>query len=195
MKNQKNKNIIESLVKTMAPKISELRYGEGDNEVVISVFPVLPFVKRSAMVREIVDGVFMDNKDTVDTYVPEFLTLLQKYTVLKYFTDFPLPKEINDLWLVLNFTTIYEDVVEIVGVEEIKDIFDAANNAIDTYRQYLVRKTDINSLMGKIGGMMGDIESKISKEDIDSVLSKVKEFTGGSSMQDLIGALIGKKDV
>lgn len=199
MKNTKNANNntaqIKALVEASAPKLTELKYGEGDKELVVKVYPVLQFMKRTEMVREIVDGVFMDGKDSVNTYVPEFLTLLQKYTVIKYFTDLQLPNKLDDMWLVLNYTSIYDDVVKIVGKLEIKDIFDAANKAIDTYRQYLVSKTDAHSFIDKIGDVIKDFEGRIPQEDIAEIASKIKDMPKGGSLQDLISGLLGKKDV
>lgn len=199
MKNTKNGNNntaqIKAFVEASAPKVTELKYGEGEKELAIKVYPVLPFMKRTEMVREIIDGVFMDGKDSVNTYVPEFLTLLQKYAVIKYFTDLQLPTKLDDMWLVLNYTSLYDDVVQIVGESEIKDIFDAANKAIDTYRQYLVSKTDMHSFMDKIGGVLKDFEGRIPQEDITEIVSKIKDMPKGGSLQDLITGLLGKKDV
>ena len=199
MKNTKNGNNntaqIKAFVVASAPKVTELKYGEGEKELAIKVYPVLPFMKRTEMVREIIDGVFMDGKDSVNTYVPEFLTLLQKYAVIKYFTDLQLPTKLDDMWLVLNYTSLYDDVVQIVGESEIKDIFDAANKAIDTYRQYLVSKTDMHSFMDKIGGVLKDFEGRIPQEDITEIVSKIKDMPKGGSLQDLITGLLGKKDV
>ena len=101
----------------------------------------------------------------------------------------------DDMWLVLNYTSIYSDVVKMVGEDEINDIFDAANKAIDTYRQYLTTKTDISSLMNKIGGVLSDFEGRIPQEDINEITSKLKEMPQGSTLQDIIGSIIGNKDV
>ena len=95
----------------------------------------------------------------------------------------------------MNYTSIYDDVVKLVGVCEIQDIFDAANKAIDTYRQYLTTKTDVNSLMNKIGSVLSDFEGKIPQEDIKEITSKIKDIPKGSSLQDIIGSLFGDKDV
>ncbi len=199
MKKSKSENNntaqIRALVEATAPRVGELKYGEGETELVVKVYPVLPFTKRMEMVREIVDGVFMDEKDSVKTYVPEYRTLLERYTVIKFFTDLTLPTKLDDMWLVLKYTTIYDDVVKLVGEADIEDIFDAANNAIDTYRQYLVAKTDVNSLMNKIGGVLSDFEGRVPQEDIDAITSKIKDLVPNGSLQDIISGLFGKKDV
>jgi len=199
MKKSKSENNntaqIRALVEATAPRVGELKYGEGETELVVKVYPVLPFTKRMEMVREIVDGVFMDEKDSVKTYVPEYRTLLERYTVIKIFTDLTLPTKLDDMWMVLKYTTIYDDVVKLVGEADIEDIFDAANNAIDTYRQYLVAKTDVNSLMNKIGGVLSDFEGRVPQEDIDAITSKIKDLAPNGSLQDIISGLFGKKDV
>lgn len=197
----KTKNInsntaqIEALIEAEAPKNEELIFGDGEDKLIVKVCSVLPFTKRVEMVREIVDGVFMDNKDSVNTYMPEYLSLIQKYAVIKYFTDFKLPTKLDDMWLVLNYTSLYAKVVNLVGKDEIKDIFDAANMAIDTYRRYLTAKTDTNSFIDKIGNFIGDFESKISQEDIKDITSKVNDMSAGFSLQNIIGNLLGNKGI
>lgn len=197
-KNKKENNNtaqINALIEKNMPKIHVLRYGEGEKELIIKVYPALPFTKRMEMIREIIDGVFMGEKDSVNSYAPEFLTLLQKYTVIRFYTNLYLPGKLNDMWLVLNYTPIYKDVVEIVGKDEINDIFEAANKAIGTYRQYLTTKTDINSLMNKLGGVLSDIEGKLPPEDIEAITSKMKNMQSGASVQGLISDLLRDKDI
>lgn len=181
---------IKSLVEKSASKTSELRYGEDGNELIVVVYPVLPFTKRMQMIREIVDGVFMDEKDTVLTYAPEFLSLLKKYAIIKYFTDLSLPNKLDDMWLVLNYTTIYDDVAQIIGDKEINDIFEAAENGIDTYRQYLITKTDTNSFMNKISKAISDFEANIPQEDMAQALESLKDMPQGFNMQDFMNVLL-----
>lgn len=199
MKKSKNENKntaqIRALVEASAPRVGELKYGEGETELIVKVYPVLPFTKRMEMVREIVDGVFMGEKDSVKSYVPEYRTFLERYAVIKFFTDLALPTKLDDMWLVLKYTTIYDDVVNLIGKADIEDIFEAANKAIDTYRQYLVAKTDVSSLMNKIGDVLSDFEGRVPQEDIEAITSKIKGLSPNGSLQDIISGLFGEKDV
>lgn len=188
---KKNKTSqVKALLEKCAPKVEELKYGEGENEFTVSVFPVLPFTKRTEMVREIADGVFMDDKASISTYVPEFLCLMQKFTTLKYFTDIELPKKINDLWLVLNYTSIYEDVSAVLG-DNLFNIFNDANTLIDAKRDALVNKTDINSIVTKISDAVKSFENKVSPESIEAIVESLKGLSGSSSPQDIINAIMG----
>lgn len=191
----KNAAQLKAFFEANAPTKKELKYGEGDNEFVINVYPVLPFSARMEMVRQIVNGVFMNERTSVNDYVPEFLILLQKYTVVKFYTDLELPTSLDDMWLVLNYTSLYDDIVKEVGADEIADIFDAANKAIDTYRQYLAAKTDTNALVKKIGDMLGDLNGVTSEGILDRFADALQNLPEGVSLQDLLGGLIGNRDV
>lgn len=196
MKNNKtNKQCIKSLIELNAPKNTELVYGTDENSFTVNVCPILPFSKRVEMIREIVNGVFLGDRDSVDTYMPEFLELLQKYSIVKYYSDFPLPNKIDDAWMALNYTGIYEDIVNVIGKENVIRIYEVANCAIDTYRSYLTTKTDTNKLFKNIRGMLGKITSKISKEDLDKIISNLKGISNQASIQDVFTSLFGNENV
>ena len=167
---------MKALVEVCAPKVKELKYGEGENEFKFNVYPVLPFRDRIQVVKDIVDGVFMDKQDTVYTYAPEFETLVKRYAVVSHYTDLSLPDSLDDIWLVLHCTTIYEDVVKAVGEAEIEDVLGAADKTIDTYRRYVETKTDINSFMNKIGETFKDFDAKVSKEDVSAMIEEIKKI-------------------
>lgn len=183
---------IKSLVKATAPVVKELKYGEGDNEFIVKVYPVLPFTKRIQMIREIIDGVFVGEKDSVSTYAPEFLSLLKRYTTIRYFTDLALPNKLDDIWLVLNYTTIYDDAANIIGKQDLADIYEAAENGIDTYRKYLVTKTDTNSFMNKFSKAISDFETNMPQEEMSQILGKIKDLPQGANLNDIITAFLGR---
>ena len=192
MKN-KNTQVIKALVEETAPRLQELTYGEGDNQLVIKVYPVLPLVQRANMVKEIADGVFVGDGKTINSYRPEMLEFLRKYATIAYFTDAKLPKNIESLWIFLNYTPVYNDVADLIG-DELKEIFLAADSMIETRRQYLVRKTDINSFVKTLGDALKGLESKISKEDIDKVTETLKGLSGGEPLQNIFKTLLGSNN-
>lgn len=189
MKNNINKQF-KALVEENAPRVQELTYGEGDNQIVVKVYPVLPLTQRATMVGEIADGVFIGNKNTIESYHPELLEFMQKFTTLKFFTDLKMPKNIDDLWLFLNYTPVCDDVANLIG-DDLREIFVAADRAIETRRQYLANTTDINSLFRKLGDALKDFEAKISKADIDKVLEGLKGLSNGETaniLKSVLGA-------
>lgn len=181
---------IKNLVEKSAPRKKELTYGEGENQFSFSVYPVLRLMDRAAMVSEIANGVFIGDDNTIDTYHPELLEFMQKYTTLKFFTDLKLPKSTDELWIFLNYTPVCNDVAAIIG-DELKEIFIASDRIIDARRQYLANKSDVNSLFKKIGDALKGLESKISKEDIDKILEGLKGLPGNESLQGTIKSLFG----
>lgn len=187
-KTEKNKAAqVEKFIANSAAPVKKLKYGEGESEFTINVYSVIGFKERAQMIREITDGVFLGSKDTIHSYTPEFLSLLKKYTVLKYFTDLTLPSKIEDLWLLVNYTSVYDDVINAIGANGVvEDIFSAADEAITAYKQYLVTKTDTNLLLSKISNSIKNVESKITGEDINKVVEAIKKMSQGGSLQDIL---------
>lgn len=184
------KDIIKNLIQDNAPALKELKYSTSIGELKIKVYPVIPYRKRVEMIRYIVDGVFMGDKNTIDCYMPEFLALVKRHATVLYFTDFKLPKKIEDMWLVLKYTTIYDDVATIVG-EELKEIFDAAEASINAYKEYLTKKTDLYALISKIGQYAKDFKKDMPKLDFKKFdVKKISEALKANGVDiDLSGIL------
>ncbi|MGN0819840.1 MAG: hypothetical protein ACI4M6_05535 [Christensenellaceae bacterium] len=162
------KNIMKRLVQDSAPVAKELRYKTEIGELTFKVYPVISYKDRIAMVRDIVDGVFMGEKNTIDCYMPEFLSLVQRNAVVSYFTDLKLPEKLEEAWLFLKHTTIYDDVVKIVG-DEIQEIFTAADETIEVYKKYLTNKSDINKLVSRIGLSLEEMAKNMPEVSADGI--------------------------
>lgn len=180
------KNGLKALIEAQAAKPQTLTYGGGDTKLEVVVTPVISFSKRTEMVDFIVGSAFTMGVDTIQSYTPQYVKLAKRCAVLQYFTDLKVPAKLNDLWMVLNHTTIYQDVVEIVGAD-IDDIFDEADLAIAAQRDYLTHKTDINSLFAKIGNAVGKID--FSQEDLTTLLDVFKNMPNLSEDKIVDGIL------
>ena len=154
-KNTKNVEIdkyteaMRSFVERNATLPQILEYGDGDKKLNVTVNPMLPFTQRANLVRDIADMVFMGERNTIDQYSPEYIKLAQRYNVIKYYTDFQLPEDVDTMWLVLNYTPLYQDVKQCVG-SDLDDILKEADELIKTKRDYIVNKTDFTAFMEKI---------------------------------------------
>lgn len=185
----KSKKTIESLVEAFAPRIHELTYEQGDEKLVVKVYPVLPFMQRAQMAIEIADGVFIGKEKTLASYHPEMLEYMKKYATISYFTDIKIPAKVENSWLLLNYTPVYNDVAGILG-DDLTEIFEAADKIIEARKEYLVRKTDFNSILDMLGGVLKNFEAKISKEDIDKAMESLKGLTGNETFQTMVKALM-----
>lgn len=178
--NAKVKKTLKALIESQAAKPQTLTYGEGETELKVIVTPVISFAERTEMISFIVDSAFTVGIDTIQSYTPQYVKLAKRCAVLQHFTDLKLPAKLNDLWMILNHTTIYRDVIEIVG-EDIDDIFDEADHAIAARRDYLTNKTDVNGLFSKLGGAMGNMN--FSKEELTELLNVFKNMPNLSEEQ------------
>lgn len=189
----KKAEAIKALVEATAPRMQELTYGEGEEKLVVKVYPVLPLMQRAQMVKEIADGVFIGDSKTVASYRPEMLEYMRKYATIAYFTDVKIPRHVESSWLFLNYTPVFNDVAAILG-DELGEIFLAADKMIDARKQYLIRKTDFNSIFKMLGDALKNFESKVPKEDIDKIMEGLKGLPGNESLQNVIKSLLGSSN-
>ena len=149
------KKAIRALVEAQSRGQKELIYNSGtENELKITVVSAIPHTKRTAMIMEIVSLNFANEIVDVDSYMPTALELSRRYAVLKYYTDLKFPSDIDELWLILNHTSIYDDVVEFVGVD-IAKIFDEADKMISAKlpvvdRLFLLRTPPQRLIVGRV---------------------------------------------
>lgn len=184
----KKMNVFKAFISSQIVETRELKYDLGDaGELVVKVMPVLPFIKRAEMVRMIADLVFINEGKSINDYMPEYVELSKRLNIVSYFTDFKMPKDINDVWLVLNYTSLYDDVAKIVGAD-IDKIFQEADALIESRRRYLENKTDFNTLFEKITGKLDEFSTQFDENDIQSMM-KVIEKIPNFSTENVVKAI------
>lgn len=185
-KNTKNVEIdkyteaMRSFVERNATLPQILEYGDGDKKLNVTVNPMLPFTQRANLVRDIADMVFMGERNTIDQYSPEYIKLAQRYNVIKYYTDFQLPEDVDTMWLVLNYTPLYQDVKQCVG-SDLDDILKEADELIKTKRDYIVNKTDFTAFMEKISQSLDSLGTQFSSQDISKIVDVLKNMPNMST--------------
>lgn len=184
----KKTNVVKAFISSQIDEPKELKYDLCNaGELVVKVIPVLPFIKRAEMVRMIANLVFINDGKSINDYMPEYIELSKRLNVVSYFTDFKMPKDINDVWLVLNYTSLYDDVVKIVGAD-IDRIFQEADALIESRRRYLENKTDLNTLFEKITGKLDEFSTQFDENDIQSMM-KVIEKIPNFSTENVVKAI------
>lgn len=185
------KDIIKNLIKESVPTVQELSYTTENGELKVKVYPVIPYVKRTQMVRDIVEGVFMGEKDSLDCYMPEFLSLVKRHATLTYFTDVKLPTKLEDMWLMLRYTPIYDDVVKIVE-KDLDEIFEAAEDSIKAYKKRLIKKTDFSGFINKISQHAQDFAKNMPEMNLENFdMGKVNEILKEKGVNVDLNGILG----
>lgn len=194
MRKTKKNTALRTLIESQLEGTKQLVYNEGtENELKVKVYIAIPFNKRTEMIMEIVSWCFAKNPVSIEDYRPMSLEFSKRYAVLSYFTDLKLPEDLNELWLVLNHTPIYDDVVNILG-EQLWTIFDEAAMAIDAKVRYLTHKSDLNLFLNNISKVVESFGENLAGIDISS-LARILTSLKGVSNDDIIdGILRSAKD-
>lgn len=177
----KKTNNVRGFIESQMVETQELKYKIGEtDELIVKVMPILPFTKRAEMVRTIASLVFINDGKTIDDYMPEYIELSKRLNVISYFTDFKMPKDINDVWLVLNYTTLFDDVVKIVGTD-VYNIFAEADELIKARKHYLENKTDLNMLFAKLMNKLDEFGTQFNENDIQTIMKMLEKMPNLSS--------------
>lgn len=180
------------LVESQATKMQgtqELKYTiDEETELIVKVHPVLPFSKRTELIRRIVDWAFMNEGKTLNDYNPEFVEFSKRSNIISYFTDFEVPKRVNEAWLVLNYTSLYDDVIKIVG-SDIERILAEADEIIKVRVNYLERKTDLNDFFERIAKKIETYGEDFSGENLQKIV-KLAENLPNLSSENIIKSII-----
>lgn len=166
--NEKNSvNKIKTFIKTNLPSSVKLEFGEGENAFSINVKKVISFTTKVAMVRELADLVFMENENGEREYVPEVLSLAEKYMILKYFTDIEMSEDINDIWYLVNYTKLYDSVEKAIGMDNVCDLLVEAEAIIEIY------KSKMNNPLGNIDSLFDEAVNTLIDNDKDLNINKL----------------------
>lgn len=144
-----NKEIMKKLIVSQSNKATKVSYEIESEKFEFTVKPVISFTKRMQLVNEIINLVVDNTTNTLIDYNPATRKFAQRYVIIKYFTDINLPKNADDVWLLLTQTQIYEDTIAIVG-EDIDDIIKEADSGINALVEQLTRKSNIQSMLNKL---------------------------------------------
>jgi len=144
-----NKEIMKKLIVSQSNKATKVSYEIESEKFEFTVKPVISFTKRMQLVNEIINLVVDNTTNTLIDYNPATRKFAQRYAIIKYFTDINLPKNADDVWLLLTQTQIYEDTIAIVG-EDIDDIIKEADSGINALVEQLTRKSNIQSMLNKL---------------------------------------------
>ena len=178
-----NKKEIRALIEAQSKGQKELIYNEGNSdEFKVKVVSAIPYTKRAGLIREIFELNFVGNGEHIDEYMPSALEFARKYCIIKYYTDLQLPTNLDELWLVLNHTSIYRDVCEFVG-EDVQVIFNEADKLIEAKLSYLSSKSDLNLLIKKITGVVEKFGDNLKDIDLGKFASILSTLSGVSPDQ------------
>lgn len=195
MKIKANKKTVKgkAYITTAGCNDSILRVLQEVGKKEINVATNLTFEKRSELVRRIASFVFIGDGNNIGDYAPEYTELSKRLNVIGFYTDFDLPKEINDVWLVLTCTSLYEEVVKRIA-DDLNLIYAEADALIESKKRYLENKTDLLKMFEGAADRLGSLGSQFTKDDVGNVL-KLLETLPNYSSENIIKAIadIGKK--
>lgn len=147
-----------------------IEFGTGDEKLTITVNPMaLPGTRVSAIINA-AGLVFNEFDGGVEGYLPAFLDFAHRYGVLVCYTDFEVPEELNDAWLAINHTPIYDKVAEVLGAAEVEEFRNQLDELIEAVKQERIHMVNFNRIVDKLGGVFDGFAKQFQNLDINETL-------------------------
>lgn len=182
---------MKSLISKNLERKNKLEYSIEEGTIVINVKPLISFTDRVKLIKEIASNAFIEeSNNSVTQYSPEFITFLKRYYILSYYTDIKLPENINDAWLILRYTDIFDDVKKIIGEDIVKEIFDEVDDIINVRKKIVVASNSYLNLFMQISAIINQLTTGISKEDIEKTLSQIENLPNANEIKGLIDKIV-----
>lgn len=187
-----SKKALRTLVEAQSRGQKEIIYNEGtEDELKVVVVSAIPYTKRTALISELVALNFAGDASHINDYMPSALEFARKYTIVRYYSDLKLPTNLDEIWLILNHTSIFQDIYDFVG-NDIDKIFNEADKQIEAKLAYLANQSDLNLFLGNISKVVekfGDTLKDVDIHKLISVLGNMSQF----SSEELVDSILKVK--
>lgn len=175
--------------------VQVLKFGENE-EIEIKVNPILTFEQRISFIKSIVGIVIGTDGETGESvYSPEMYEFAKRYFTVGYCTDYKLPKDVGDAWLLLKYTDLYSKVYELC-LETCDDVYAAATEELRYAKERMLRNSGVLGGLKRIIDNIGEQTKDISPESMQEMLSTFKELNlpQDATIDQLVDAVVNHKN-
>lgn len=156
-------------------KTAKLIIGEGENAVEVTVKKTLSLYERSNIVEDIVSMIFMTGDDGEEIYAPYMMKFAFGFNILNYFTNIPLPADINKVWEFMQNTDIVRQVIAKLDDGYITPIIREIDELTEFKKNKIVNRSKFDDLAGALVELINGIKAIASDVDLGELLDKMKE--------------------
>lgn len=187
-----SKKALRTLVEAQSRGQKEIIYNEGtEDELKVVVVSAIPYTKRTVLISELVALNFAGDASHINDYMPSALEFARKYTIVRYYSNLKLPTNLDELWLILNHTSIFQDIYGFVG-NDIDKIFDEADKQIEAKLAYLANQSDLNLFLGNISKVVEKFGDALKDVDVHKLISVLGNMSQLSS-EELVDSILKVK--
>lgn len=184
----------ESLINKDEIEDKVLTFG-SDGETAVTVKRVINYSTRLKFIKSIVALVVQKDESDEEQYVPDIYEFAKRYYTITYMTDFVLPESIDDCWLVLFYTHLYDDVFDACR-DVCIDVYGAAEEEIRFKRDVLERNGGIFGSLRNLVNTIGENAKDLTPEKIQEIVGMFKDLNlpSGATEADLVNAVLDRQN-
>lgn len=178
MAKKKIKDIASQIIKhqsEFAGDYSTLTYGDGEDKVEVRVKNKISLKEHIAIVRGVVETVFVEDLDGDIVYAPELKEFAIGEQIISHLTDMQIPEDAEVLHQMIECTTIIHDIMSVSNDSELCDIFDAIDESIAFRKEQIIKQNSSYKLIDSISKLVQSIQQDTENMDTQGILDVLRE--------------------
>jgi hypothetical protein len=153
----------------------------GDRDVLLKatnsgIEDVNILIKHSISLKEVSDFVeaVSDNCFEDGEYKPVYKNMYIARALIIYFTDLAMPEDFDDVYKVINETSLIDLIKMYMSETQLYDILQAIDATIEFKKQQILKNSEFENMMVDLGGLVSLGIEKLSQLDLSKMdFSKV----------------------
>lgn len=179
MAKTKKKITVASMMRAMnADKQNKdiMTIGEGEDQFKVTVKKKLNLHERADMVSSIVDMVWARDENDNEVFAPYLRKFAYDFNILNYFTDIPLPDDMDKVWEFIDNTNITVMVIDFVGGGYIDNIIREANEAIEYRKAKALKRSKLDNILDSLSDVISAVSNKTQNLDVNGILDLTQAY-------------------
>lgn len=150
-------------------------YGEGENAIEITVKTRLTMSERIGFVDDVVDTLFIADKQGNTIYLPSLHDFAFGYALVQYFTNIPLSGNAGKTFAFLEETQLVSWLTDIIGGAYVSKMAAYVDEAIEYRKGQELKASKFDELLESVLSIVNTVSNETKDVDVAQIVNYVQE--------------------
>ncbi|MBC8531932.1 hypothetical protein [Gehongia tenuis] len=180
-------DVFTKLYETLDTTPCLLEYGVDEDKVTLEVKRHLPFQDAAKFVADVVVECVDEDSENYYAFLKDFMV---RRSLMTYYTDFKLSRDVSKQYDFLYGSTLCEDVLALIDRSQYNVLCEAIDNQLEFSRQALVsaqhaKLAEIAQRLTEIADQVNGLFDNIDAGELSSVLDRLKDLDANKIMETI----------
>lgn len=156
-----------------------VQYDINGGIIDMTILKSIPLEEAYDFVNAVVDNCFVDG-----IYSPIYKNISIARALIVYFTDLDIPENFDDIYKILNETSLIEDIKKHASMFQMHDLLSSIDESISFEKERILKNSEFETMMVDLGDLISLGLDKLSKLDLTKInFEKINTLVDGITSQ------------